>query len=68
MTDKITNIEESHELVNPKFLTTTESCLKMLDKASENKKFLENYIYKVHDKINKLALDKIKGVNNKWKL
>lgn len=60
----IKNIEELHELINPEFLTTEESCIDMINKASKNEKIIKNYIHMVHDKINKLTLDKINRSKN----
>lgn len=59
MTDKITNIEELHELINPEFLTTENSCQAMLDKVYKNRLILDNYGKKVIKRLAKIKNEKV---------
>lgn len=59
MTDKITNIEELHELVNPELLTTEKSYYDMLDKVYQNRKLLDNYGKKVIKRLAKIKNEKV---------
>lgn len=54
MTDKITNIEELHELINPELLTTEQSCFDMLDRIYKNRKILNDYGKKLIKRIAKI--------------
>lgn len=59
MTDKITNIEELHELVNPELLTTKQSCYKMIANAISNENLIKNYVKEVIKKLAKLENKKV---------
>lgn len=59
MNNKITNIEELYELVNPELLTTENSCHDMLDKLYQNKRLLDNYGKKVIKRLAKIKNEKV---------
>ena len=59
MTDKITNIKELYELINPELLTTEQSCLEMITKVQLNENILKNYVEKVIKKLAKIKNEKV---------
>ena len=57
--NKVNNIEEMYELVNPEFLTTKESCLNMLNNVYENKNMLNNYAIQVIKRLAQITNEKV---------
>lgn len=68
MTDKITNIEELYELINPELLTTEQNCYEMISKVRLNKVILNNYIKNVIKRLAKLNNKKIFTQNSKYEV
>lgn len=55
----IKNIEELHELINPEFLTTEESCYEMLKNVDSNHQLLNKYGKAVVKRLAKIKNEKI---------